>query len=167
VERHWREWNPLLVPFFVRFQSLESEGVLNPKIPLDLFCLHSTFLPTIQKVLDRHYSSLRMQKKRKSTKNPTYPTGTHRRDHIYAMGPSFSRRITATQAEALRAIGVNHFVQNKPSSLAPRPWEIDPVQTQEGREKRARFMSRHAASTLEEKYRLYRWCTLHLSSRGR
>ena len=155
------------MPFFVRFSRLESEGVLNPKTPPDLFCLQTIFLPAIQKILDRHYSSLRMQKKRKSTKNPSYPTGTHRRDHIYAMAPSRSRRITATQAVELRAIGVNHWVQNKPSSLTPRPWEIDPVQTQEGREKRARFMSRHASSTLEDEYRLFRWCTLHLSSRGR
>jgi len=75
VERHWREWNPMLVRFYERFHALEVEGILDPRCVKDLFCLHRVFLPEIQNVMDRHYTSLRMQKKTKSTRNPNYPAG--------------------------------------------------------------------------------------------
>mmetsp|Transcript_82335 Transcript_82335/g.160644 ORF Transcript_82335/g.160644 Transcript_82335/m.160644 type:complete len:401 (-) Transcript_82335:117-1319(-) len=167
VERHWREWNPMLVKYYVRFMSLETAGILDPRSPVDLFCLHRVFLPSIQHTMNRHYKSLKLQKKRRSTLNPSYPEGTHRRSHIYKMHPSLAKRITATNAAGLRAVGMAYWAINRPVALANRPWEVDPVHTCAGRRKRARIITRRAPATLEEEYEIYRLLTLRISALGR
>lgn len=166
VERHWREWNQQLVQYFVRFSTMEIDGLLDPRNNTDLFCLHEIFLPVIQVTMNRHYESLKLQKKRKSTRNPAYPAGTHRRSHLYASVPSCAKAITARRAERLSAIGLSYWAQQRPASLAPRVWEVDPVVTPAGRARRARFVARKAPGTLEEEFHIFRWCTLDLSARG-
>jgi hypothetical protein len=166
VERHWREWNQCLVSYYDRFQLLEAEGHLHPTRNLDLFCLHSVFLPAIKYSMKRHYESLKMQKKRKSTKNPDYPNGTHRRSHLYTMMPSMATRLTQEQARRLRDIGFEHWLRGRPASLDQRPWEVDPVSSLEGREIRAQLLTSRNPATEEEEYRVFRRCTIRLSARG-
>ena len=138
---------------------------LDPSSHLDVFCLHRVFLPSIQATMDRHYESLKVQKKRKSTLNPSYPAGTYRRSHLYESAPSCAKAITATTAARLRAVGLAYWAR-RPESLAPRHWERDPVVTAAGRARRARLVARRAPAALEEEYRAFRWCTLDLSARG-
>lgn len=156
----------MLVEFYERFKMLESNNDLDPNDPSDLFCLHFIFLPAIQSKMDRHYMSLRMQKKRRSTLNPAYPRGTHRRSHIYEMYPSCGRPVSEADIVRLRDMAVAFWMQTNPASLLSRPWEIDPVVTVSGRAKRARFMGRRVSATLEEAYKHVRWCTRDLASRG-
>ena len=56
--------------YYIRFRALEAEGILVLSSNVDLFCLHSVFLPAIQYTMDRFYTSLRVQRKSRSTKNP-------------------------------------------------------------------------------------------------
>jgi hypothetical protein len=96
-----------------------------------------------------------------------YPSGTHRRKHIYVMRNSFGRPLNNSQVEGLRQLGMQYWATHRPASLTPRSWEVDPVATTAGRARRARFMERRAsASDLEARYRLFRLCSLDLSSRG-
>ena len=77
VERHWREWNKCLVSYFERFRELEGAGILDASSNVDLFCLHATFVPEIRDVQARHFRGVTFQNKRKLTKDPAYPAGTH------------------------------------------------------------------------------------------
>ena len=91
--------------------------------------------------------------------------GTHRRSHLYTMHPSRGKLLTPRQVEGLRALAEEYWQNRHPASIAPRPWEHDPVITRGGRARRARCMVRHAPTTLEAEYRLFRFCTLDLSAR--
>lgn len=53
IERHNRALNEqVLTSFRSEFYALESEGVLNVNNDTDIFCLHSVYLPRINKILD-------------------------------------------------------------------------------------------------------------------
>ena len=91
--------------------------------------------------------------------------GTHRRSHLYTMLPSRGKLLTPGQVEGLRALAEAYWQNRHPASIAPRPWEHDPVITRRGRARRARCIVRHAPTTLEAEYRLFRFCTLDLSAR--
>ena len=90
----------------------------------------------------------------------------YRRSHLYTMLPSRGKLLTPGQVEGLRALAEAYWQNRHPASLAPRPWEHDPVITRGGRARRARCMVRHAPTTLEAEYRLFRFCTLDLSARN-
>ena len=83
------------------------------------------------------------------------------------MGGSLGRLLNDTQVEGLREIGMQYWTTHRPESLAPRPWEVDPLSTGAGRARRTRFMERRAPTDdLDARYRLFRLCTLDLLSGG-
>ena len=52
IERLWRDVFRCVVQlFYDTFYSLEDEGVLDPMNEIDIFCLHSVFVPQINKCL--------------------------------------------------------------------------------------------------------------------
>ena len=107
--------------YFERFRELEGAGILDASSNVDLFCLHATFVPEIRDVQARHYRGVTFQKKRKSTKDPAYPAGTHRRRHLYVNQPSLATELTEDQAQRVAAAGTQYWEQNRPASLRPRP----------------------------------------------
>jgi len=185
-----------MVQYYERFISLETKGILDPSSNSDLYCLHTVFLPIMQVTMDKFYLELRMQRKRRSTKNPNYPkgerggnrkvrgvdclvvslvpsntahsflAGTHRRKRIYTMLPSAGTPLTASNLDDLRIIGTGYWAAHKPESFEPRAWEQDPVQTGAGRARRSRMVARKNPSTPEEHYRVFRQATRLLSARG-
>ena len=53
IERHNRSVNEQLVSIYkADFYKLEREGILHPLNSTDIFCLHYTYLPRIQRTLD-------------------------------------------------------------------------------------------------------------------
>lgn len=53
IERLWRDvYEGVLCSFYNIFRCLEDNNLLDPTSELDLFCLHYTFLPRINAVLD-------------------------------------------------------------------------------------------------------------------
>ena len=53
------------------------------------------------------------------------------------MLPSKGKPLTPGQVEGLRALAKAYWQNRHPASLAPRPWEHDPVITRGGRARRA------------------------------
>ena len=85
---------------------------------------------------------------------------------MYVNQPSLATELTEDQAQRVAAAGTQYWEQNRPASLRPRPRQVDPVRTAEGRAQREQYISRRGDISLEEKYRLFRLCTRHLASLG-
>ena len=85
---------------------------------------------------------------------------------MYVNQPSLATELTEDQAQRVAAAGTQYWEQNRPASLRPRPRQVDPVRTAEGRAQREQYISRRGDLSLEEKYRLFRLCTRHLASLG-
>ena len=53
IERLWRDLFSGCISFFYHlFYQMEDRGILDPEVDVDLFCLHTIFLPEIQSHLD-------------------------------------------------------------------------------------------------------------------
>ena len=71
VERLWRDVHRCIVsPFAEKFQTLESNGVLDPLNEVDLYILYLVFLPLINKCISKFTESWNHH----SLSSDTFPT---------------------------------------------------------------------------------------------
>jgi len=132
VERHWREVNKATRKWYLEFQNLEGLGVLDVSCDADLFSLIEVYFNLLERNLSEHYESMGNRLKRKSTRNPNYPTGTHRRFQLYSLSPNMLNRCTQTEIDQIAVIGQNHFLGVSQTAS----WQIDPLTTEELRQSR-------------------------------
>lgn len=131
-------------------------GVLDLSHAGDLFSLIQVYLKPIETDVDEHFLSVQQMKKFKSTKNPDYPSGMFRRIELFTTFKSYVVPLSTDRIEELRTVGREHFADNGPSM-----WEIDPIETHQGRHARGEVM--HALSlrncSLSETYVAHRQFT--------
>lgn len=133
VERAWREFNDYLLQWGALFESLEDQGLLvagaRPDM-LDLWCLHRVFLRHVKAGARDHWRMMNLRKKRKSTRNPDFPTGTHRPIQLIRM-PGLGEEIGADDVAALGSIFEDYAATHDNPNASP--WQKDPLQTTRAR----------------------------------
>ena len=113
--------------------------------------------------MDAHYEAMRVMRKPRSTKNPYYPRGTHRRWQLYAESPSLGLPLTEEDVADACELSTLYWEVNRPSSARKRAWEIDPVVSALGRQERDARVSAHVLCSLEVQYEAYRAATMELA----
>ena len=96
---------------------------------LELWCLHRAYMGKITRSYELFYEQRSQQPKRKSTRNPYYPSGTHTRYELYNAWAKVGRPVTPSEIANWEAVGQSVW---SPASRAPRPHEIDPARTPQG-----------------------------------
>jgi len=125
----------------------------------DLFSLHAVYVPLIEVDVEAHYIAMRGRKKKVTTANPDYPSGTRRRDELYSTFESGLTHLTLAEVEETRQIGLS----NSPPDL-PSPWQIDPLDFEEDRAARTDAIESAALLMASEQYVMHRSFTKFLVS---
>lgn len=145
------------------FQRLELLGYLDTGNHTHIFCLIQVFLHDISADVNAHYEAMRYRRKPKSTRNPEYIRGTHRRIEIYQEYQSFHRPCTQAELDTIRSTGEDYW---RGRSTTPSPWEVDPLDGDINRQasrRRAMCYVRPQLRTLSETYIAYVSTTIFLS----
>ena len=135
--------NKVTLEYKRAFYLLETEGVLsagnNPDL-LDLFCLHSIFHEYIEEDLSQLYRILLSRRKRKSTRDPLFPEGTHRPIELLRRHQHHGKRVTPDFQNELQEIADSYRWSAPPREFDAIP---DPLSQQHLRHCRDLLMEWH------------------------
>ena len=116
------------------------------------------YIPRIKADLDEHMESMRRRRKRKSTLNPNFPSGTHRPCELMlrtSHGVSLTRENLDVLDEAARGYWGSR-------AEAVSDWERDPLRTKEARAMRSRIFDSMTFTSMKAEYRALRQLTLDI-----
>jgi hypothetical protein len=122
----------------------------------------------VESVVNKHFESMRCRRKRRSTKNPAFPSGTHRVRDLFENGHGDQRpsnhEINVSSAVISKVDGLIDEYYGVAQNQEPEsPWETDPLLTRDLRRRRERRMRRLAPfPTLEDEYIAMRQITRQL-----
>jgi hypothetical protein len=89
--------------------------------------------------------------------NPDFPSGTQKRVQLYEAYPSLKTPLSGPELTAVRAVGDKHFAALK----GPSAWQLDPLTSQELRDKRAATLALMGSMSLADEYKAHRHLTRH------
>ncbi len=122
------------------FEILEALNVFSRDHAGDLFSLIETYRHCVEDDLSAHYREMFFMKKKKTTKCPSVPSSMRRRHMFLNAGTkstNYLRPLAAAEIEYCRQVGAAHCPHEESSC-----WEIDPIATHLGRERRTYLLSR-------------------------
>jgi hypothetical protein len=159
VERHWREVNRVTQKYKEEFYFLVSLGAFVVGDHGDTFSLIFVYLDSVEADVNAHYIAMRQRKKKKSTTNPEYPSGTWRREDLHTSFESHLMPLPDEDIENLRDIGVEAGPPDDPS-----PWQMDPLGSTESRGARAEAIAAMDLQVPSERYVAHRSYTKVMAS---
>ena len=164
AERSWRDQNEVTVKYNAIFLDLENRGLLvagTRPDPVDLFCLHAIFLPLIVDGIGKHWGAMYRRRKRKSTQNPHFASGTRRPSVLMRMLPSHGTPLTEEQLGFLEGQTAAYWAARRTPADAPKPWEVDPLDLA-AQHRRASVMAQLGPLSPQGKYAAFRQITRQL-----
>ncbi|KAJ1448842.1 hypothetical protein M885DRAFT_623063 [Pelagophyceae sp. CCMP2097] len=127
-------------------------------LTLKMLCLTTVFKPLVESLVNEHFESMRSRRKRRSTRNPDYPSATYRVADLFENGHGDQRpanhQINVSSA-AISAVDdrINTYYGAAQNVEPASAWETDPLATPRMRRKRARRMRGLAPfERLEDEY---------------
>mmetsp|Transcript_16724 Transcript_16724/g.28528 ORF Transcript_16724/g.28528 Transcript_16724/m.28528 type:complete len:325 (-) Transcript_16724:136-1110(-) len=157
IERHWVDVNMVTKKWKEEFRLLEALGCFVVDDAGDTFSLTTVYFSAVQSNLAAHYGAMCERKKRKTTINPDYPSGTWRRSDLYSSFKSHLIPLTLPEIEEIQSIG-HASTPDEPLS----EHQIDPLTSEADRA--ARFDAIEALRPLQlaEEYVAHRSFTKRL-----
>ena len=160
--------------FRTEFIALSRAGVLRggrKKDRVDMFCLWRIDHAPIEQSISRHCCAMRAMPKRKSTRNPYMPKGTHQPRELFLCGPSDGKPLTPREVDIIEEHDAAYWSRSngdgdpRREDPNPNPGAFDdPLPSARLRAERKRLFSRLDIPRCElaRRYRAFRRITRHL-----